>query len=242
MAYSVICFAGFNIGVEHNFPQFENCDEYLSDDKNTDFTVSVNAEDIAKEREISISQCRYERIPYPNYSEKELENTAIYRKIANEIYKYNAVVFHGSAIAVKNQAYLFTAPSGTGKTTHTMLWLKNIPDSFVVNGDKPIIRFFEDGIKVCGTPWSGKENMSKNVCVPLKAVCILERDAQNSISEIPFKDAFSHLLGSTYRPGNRESVLSIISLIKTLGKDVKFYKLQCNMEDSAAQVSFGGMQ
>lgn len=241
METTYLSFAGLKIAVEHNYPQFQEKTEYVTAKCDTDFSVSITPEDIINEREICIKQCAYEGLVYPDYSPDELENTAIYRKIAQKITDYNAVVFHGSAVAVKNSAYLFTAPSGTGKTTHSNLWLENIEGSYIVNGDKPIIRIFEDTIKVCGTPWSGKENLGENICVPLKSICVLTRGKENHIEKISFSDAFSILIGQTYRSPDRIALLKTVKLLETIAKNVKLHRLECNMEKDAAFVSFGGM-
>lgn len=76
-----------------------------------------------------------------------LEETAVYRKIADKMVDYDTFVFHGSVIAVEGQAYLFTAKSGTGKSTHTRLWREMLGDKAVmVNDDKPMLRVTESGV------------------------------------------------------------------------------------------------
>ena len=73
--------------------------------------------------------------------------------------------------------------SGTGKSTHTALWLKNFaPRASIINDDKPAIRIQKDGIFVYGTPWSGKTDQNKNVKVPLQGIAFLERGEENSIT------------------------------------------------------------
>lgn len=241
MKKSLLNFAGLNIEINHSFSQFQDKSEYFSDKVQADFCVAVSSADIEAEREITKKQCAYEGIVYPDYSDAQLENTAIYRKIADNLIRYNAFVFHGSAVAVDNSAYLFTAPSGTGKTTHSRLWLENIEGSFIVNGDKPIIRLIDGKPFACGTPWAGKENYGKNVCVPLKAICLLGRGERNTIEKISLSDAVSFLIGQTYRPKNTADYIATIKLIEKIGKSVGLYKLYCNMEKEAALISFGGM-
>ena len=96
---------------------------------------------------------------------------------------------HGAVVAWKNQGYLFTAPSGTGKSTHLALWKKYLGDQAeVINGDKPILKVTEDEVWVYGTPWAGKEQWQVNKKVALKGICFLERGEKNSIQKI---DSFS---------------------------------------------------
>ena len=205
------------------------------------FTVSIEEQDILDEQRKSMAEAAYEGIVYPGYSAPELESTAIYRKIAAKLPEYDAFVFHGSAVAVGDRAYLFTAKSGTGKTTHTRLWLKNIADSYVVNGDKPIIRLIDNTAYVCGTPWMGKEGYGCNRVVPLAAVCLIDRGQSNRIERVEFQRVYPRLIGQSYRPENGALVVKTVRLLERLGRYVPIYELACNMEDEAAFVAFEGI-
>lgn len=100
--------------------------------------------------------------------------------------------FTCSAVALDGQAYLFTAPSGTGKSTHTRLWREVFGERAVmVNDDKPLIQVREDAIYVCGTPWNGKHNLDSNQKVPIKGICLLERGTVNHIETISAADGVS---------------------------------------------------
>ncbi|MBR7071628.1 MAG: hypothetical protein IKI29_05670, partial [Clostridia bacterium] len=181
--------------------------DYLIDACVADFSVLVEECDIDQEKKIVQSQYHRERKTPPRCSIEELEETVVHRKIAQHLPFYHAFVFHGSAVAVKNRCFIFAAVSGTGKTTHTDLWLKNIPGSFVVNGDKPILRMESDGVYVYGTPWMGKEGMGCNQKVPLHAVCFLSRGKENIIVPCSFSDIVPRFLGQIYRPHHRETIL-----------------------------------
>ncbi len=242
MLTTVINIADLNIKVIHSYPYFKDFSKkYLTDSLLVDFTVSVDQNDIIFEKNKCIEESEYENIPYQNFPDEYLETTAIYRKIAQVLPKYNAIIFHGSAVAVENKAYIFTAKSGTGKTTHTLLWLKNIKNSFIVNGDKPIIRIFDNGIKVCGTPWCGKENLGANVQIPLSSICILNRGETNTIEKITFNDAISMLIGQTYCSPDTEILTETLKTLEKITNNVTLYKLYCNMEDDASLVAFKAM-
>lgn len=236
----IIKLAGIPVEIHTMFDSLVNTDEYETDETPA-FTVTTSEEDIIEEQKKSIAEAYYEGINYPGFSPAELENTAVYRKIATKLPEYDAFVFHGSAVAVGDKAYLFTAKSGTGKTTHTNLWLKNIEGSYIVNGDKPILRIIDGKPFVCGTPWMGKEKHGCNRIVPLHAVCILSRGEENIIEKAGFSDVFPILIGQTYRPPNGALVKKTVSILKKVGESVGFYKLSCNMKDEAAFVSFRGM-
>ena len=232
--------AGISIEIHTLYDSLPYSENYETDETPA-FTVSTTAQDILAEQKKSIAECAYEGIPYPNYAPAELENTAIYRKIAMKLPEYDAFVFHGAAVAVGETAYLFTAKSGTGKTTHTNLWLKNIEGSYIVNGDKPILRMIDGKPYVCGTPWMGKEALGCNKNVPLAAICLLSRGTENHIEKTDFQKMYPRLIGQCYRPPKGALVAKTIKLLERIGKYVPIYELTCNMEDEAAMVAFGGM-
>ena len=133
----------------------------------------------------------------------------IHEMLSSAIINCDTFMMHGAVVAYKEKAYIFTAPSGTGKTTHVRKWLDNLPDAFVVNGDKPFI-ITGDTPMACGSPWCGKERWQTNTQVPLAAIVLMERGEENEIREISFKEAFPGLLRQTYQPKETDK------LIKTL--------------------------
>lgn len=240
--HTEIKMAGLTIAVDHNFKNIDGAPKkFLSENEKVDFSVAVTEADVAFERVKMAKEEETEGLPVRNYSSSELEFTAIYRKIAEKLPEYDAFVFHGAVVAVGDEAYVFAAKSGVGKTTHINLWLKNVPNSFVVDGDKPIIRLIENKPFVCGTPWNGKEKLGTNATVPLKAICLLSRADENRIEKIPFSEALPVLIEQSYRPTLRSSLIKTLSTIRAVGEKTEFYKLYCNMDDEAAIVSYGEM-
>ena len=207
------------------------CKDYRTDDP-ADFEVSITQEDIDRERSGSVSA---------SSSDAYLEELAVYRKISEIMPFYDTVLFHGSVIAVDGKAYMFTASSGTGKSTHTALWRKLFGDrAVVVNDDKPLIHI-SDITTAYGTPYNGKHRLSSNTGVPLKAICILERDDENHIEQITFKEAYSMLVQQVYRPNDVQALQKTLSLVDRLEGSVSFYRLGCNMDISAAKTAYDGM-
>ena len=196
----------------------------------TELSIAVTPEDIEAERK----QSEQEGAKGYSHSDGYLETLAVYRKIVTYMPTLDGFLMHGSVLAKDNRAHIFIAKSGVGKTTHTRLWRKNIPGCYVVNGDKPIIRFLEGIPYACGTPWCGKERMNTDVMVPLESVVLLERARENSIREIPATEAFPVVLQQTYRPPEKETLTKTLSLLQQLSEKVKFYRLGCNMSDEAA--------
>lgn len=176
------------------------------------------------------------------YSDAYLETLALYRKIADQMIAYSTLLFHGSVIAVDGEAYLFTAKSGTGKSTHTKLWRKYFGNRAVmVNDDKPLLKVTGKGVLACGTPWAGKDHLQNNIMVPLKAVCILERDTVNHIEQIRKRDAWKMILQQSYRSDQPAVLSSTIRLAEQIMDKTKLYRLGCNMSMRAVETSYNGM-
>ncbi|MBR6848766.1 MAG: hypothetical protein IKM88_00825, partial [Lachnospiraceae bacterium] len=144
----------------------EYCRDYtLSDTDDCDMEIRITQEDIVYERQKSEQEDIAEGIPIRQFSEEYLETLAVYRKIAEQMPFYDTFLFHGSAIAVDGTGYLFTAKSGTGKSTHTRLWRELLGQrATMINDDKPLIRVNVDGNAVIyGTPWDGKHRLSNPI-------------------------------------------------------------------------------
>lgn len=216
------------------------CQDYLSSGP-PDMTIVVAPEDIDFEKEKSDQEHKIENIPVPAFSAPYLETLAVYRKIAEKMPDWDTFLFHGSCVAAEGKAYLFTAKSGTGKSTHTRLWRKLLGEKAVmVNDDKPLIRVTEEGPVIYGTPWDGKHHLSANVSVPLQAICILERDETNHIQEITKQEALPMLIQQAYRPASAQALVKTLDLINRM--EVRLYRLGCNMDISAAQLSYQTMK
>lgn len=220
----------------------EYCSDYLTSD-NADYSVTTTQEDIYYEREKSAREDEIEGIPIRQFSDSYLEELAVYRKIAEQMISYDTILFHGSVIAVDGVGYLFTAKSGTGKSTHTRLWREYFGDRAVmVNDDKPLLKITDNGVIAYGTPYNGKHRLGSNISVPLKAICVLTRSADNHIEVITRKQAYTILLQQVYRPADMLKMAKTLELVDRLADSVKLYRLGCNMDISAAKVAFEGMQ
>lgn len=218
------------------------CKEYVWDGE-SDFGVTTTLEDIAFERAQSAREDEIEHRQVRHYSDGYLEELAVYRKIAERMLDYKTFLFHSSVIAVDNKAYLFTARSGTGKSTHTRLWRELLGERAVmVNDDKPLIRVGRDGVFVYGTPYNGKHRIGSNICVPLKAVAVLERSETNQIERIELTEAYPILLQQVYRPSDAQKMLITMQLINEFAERTALYRLGCNMEIQAARIAYSGMR
>ena len=220
----------------------EYCADYRTDEE-PEYTVTISAEDIEYERSRSARESEVEGLPVRNYRDSYLEELAVYRKIADKMTDFDTILFHGSVIAVDGKGYLFTAKSGTGKSTHTRLWREYLGERAVmVNDDKPLLYVTESGVIAYGTPYNGKHRLGSNISVPLKALCILTRAQENSIEPVTRAQAYSMLLQQVYRPADVKRLQKTLALIDTLTDSVMLYRLGCNMDISAAKVAYEGMR
>lgn len=219
----------------------EYCSDYQTDEP-ADYSVTTTQADIDFERQKSAREDEIEGIPIRHFSDSYLEELAVYRKIAEKMLDFDTVLFHGSVVAVDDVGYLFTAKSGTGKSTHTRLWREYFGDRAVmVNDDKPLLHI-ADTVTAYGTPYNGKHRLGTNTSVPLKAICILTRSADNHIEPITREQAYTMLLQQVYRPAGMLKMAKTLELVDRLADSVKLYKLDCNMDISAAKIAFEGMQ
>lgn len=238
-----ILLAGHTVEISAFFPSTKQfCVEYLTE-KAPEFQVSISQADIDDERIRSAREDELEGIPVRHFSDAYLETLAVYRKLALGLLNYDVLLFHGSVVAVDGEGYLFTAKSGTGKSTHTRLWRQKFGSRAVmVNDDKPLLIVSAEGVTACGTPWDGKHRLSTNIQVPLKGLCILERSVENHIHPISPKEAFPMLMQQSYRPEDAPRMLRTLALLERLQKTVPLYRLGCNMEQEAAEVAYRGMK
>ena len=184
-----------------------------------------------------------EKQKLPDYPEPFLESLVVYRKLCEYALEHaNGIIFHCSAIMVGDGAYLFTAPSGTGKSTHTRLWRELLGDKAVmINDDKPIIRLIGDELYVYGTPWMGKHNIGNNVRAKLKAICKIRQEKENTIKEISPADMITTILNQTIRPNKIEIMDKLLGLIEKMLDNAGLYSLGCNISKEAAELSYGAM-
>lgn len=175
-----------------------------------------------------------------NHNPAYLEELAVYRKIAEAMPAYGTFLMHGSVIAVDGNAYMFAAPSGTGKSTHARLWREYLGERAVmVNDDKPLLHVENGEVTAYGTPWNGKHHLGANISAPLKGICFLSRGETNSIEPASKSEVYGSLLMQTYRPSDPAAMKLTLSLLDKLTEIVPLYKLRCNMDISAAKTACG---
>ena len=164
---------------------------------------------------------------------------SFYRQLLN----FDGMLIHASAVMMDGRAYLFSAPCGTGKSTHTALWQRVFgPDrARILNDDKPALRLVDGHFYAYGTPWSGKTDLNINECVPLAGICMLSRGEENRIEPFGGSAAVHALLEQTVRPKDPALTGQLLDLMDKLLGQVPVWRMACNMEAQAARVSYEAM-
>ena len=242
MAEFTMTIAGYAARVQSLFestPQYFR--PYLSEDTPV-FFFNVTREDIDFERRFLYEEALEEGFRVRNFPDPFLERAAIQRKFAEVLFDLDILLLHGSTIAVDGNAYLFTAKSGTGKSTHTRLWRETFGGRAVmVNDDKPFLKFTPEGILACGSPWSGKHGLDSNVALPLKGICLLERGAENQIFPLKAADVLVFLQKQCHIPADSRKFPRLLELLEELTRQVPLWRMACTKDPEAAQIAFAAM-
>jgi hypothetical protein len=208
-------------------PQYLSCES-----RSADITIALND---------NFLQCRQKENPHLSFDECEYIWTGIefYRQLLN----YNGMMLHASALAYEGRSYLFSAPCGTGKSTHARLWQEHFgfDNARIINDDKPALRFIDNSFYVYGTPWSGKSEYSLNLKVPLQAICFLEQSTYNWIIKLESKAVLKLILNQTLRPHEEKSMENLLILLDKLIREVPVYKMGCNIDTGAVAIAYEAM-
>ena len=226
--------AELNILIDNKYPLLERmCQDYICADEEADFSVSVSEAEI--EAECSDSETVIGHRASPAYA----ESICIYRAICRKLPEYDAFLFHSSVVECDGLAYAFSATSGTGKSTHTALWLEHFGNrARIINGDKPIFRFVNGKLRAYGTPWCGKEGFNVNADAPLSAVCFIERGSKNEISRIDAGEAVIRMFSQILMPFEEASVDILFPLLEKMLTSLPCFVLKCTISDEAVTVAY----
>ena len=148
---------------------------------------------------------------------------------------FHTLMVHASVIAHDGAGYMFLGRSGTGKSTHSRLWLNHIDDTSLLNDDNPVVRYIDGEAYVYGTPWSGKTPCYKNEHLPLKAVVRLSQAPHNKIMRLAPLQSFASLMPAcSCRRWDGPSVAALHSTVEKVISKVPCWHLECLPDEAAA--------
>ena len=229
--------AGLNIQINNRYDLCRSfCEKYLSYTKTIDFQVTADDLSMAKIREAFIKQGD------TSMNDDVVELNCIHYKIYPKLPLYGRFWLHAAVVELEGAGYAFSAPSGYGKTTHAMLWMKQFAGkAHIVNGDNPIFRKDCGVYYAYGTPFAGKEGYQIKTRVPLRGLCYLKHSDSNAIYRLDPSMAFAELVRSYQTIFTEENQEDYLGLLQDFVETVPVYQLCCNMDSEAALVAYRGM-
>lgn len=231
---SVYNIAGIDVEYDCNFP--------LLCQRSEKYKAAGNVE---PEFRLTLTEEYYEmrRQRSPDTSDEVFEYMGTGTQFYKALLAKDGMMLHASAVAVDGYAYLFSAPCGTGKSTHTMQWQKLFGEekAVIINDDKPAMRKIGGVYYAYGTPFSGKHDISVNKGYPLKGICFISRGETNSIARLPAERALAPLFDQTIRPAEIELMDLLCSRVDDILKCVPVYHLKCNISTDAAELAYKTM-
>lgn len=204
----------------------------INEEVKPDMTIYLSDSFIEKKHEenphLSIADCEY-----------IFTSSVFYTALLH----YGGFMLHSSAVIMDGKAYLFSAPSGTGKSTHTELWQKafGADRARILNDDKPAIRASEDGVFAYGTPWSGKSDLNINMKAPIAGICFIERSEENWIKQLDTNSALAGVLNQTIRPYEMKGMDMLLGHIEKVITTVPVFRMGCNISEEAAIMAYEAM-
>lgn len=220
--------AGLKVGMTPHFPRLIRQSQAYRSVGDPAFNVAPNA----NEQE-ELLKCKE--------TQEAAEYTCCSADFCRKLPDYGRFFLHASAVVLDHRGYLFSAPSGTGKSTHTALWLQEFPGSFLLNDDKPVIWPQKNQITVWGTPFSGKSDKQVNMGVPLQAICFLKRGSENHISQLNEEEALAELLNNTCRPANIGQMNALLDMLEMVVSQIGIFRLECTPSPEAARLAQAAM-
>jgi len=204
----------------------QRCREYITEDKGNGADIIIRAD-------------LYKYDSWPTLS----EDGVIYMESGFQFYfqllMFDGIMLHASAVEYEGKAYLFSGPSGRGKSTHTRLWQKIYGDKVqVFNDDKPALRRIDGKWYAYGTPWAGKHGINRNIKVPLGGICFIKRGQENKISRMDKTKAVQNIIGqSTSKTSDVNKINNLLNSVDKLIREIPIFELECLPDEAAAILS-----
>lgn len=217
--------AGFIFTIDNQFSYMEKlCQDYIVDTPGE--KIWITKKDILRENRDG-----------GKWPEAYLESLAFYRKICERLLEKDILLFHCTALELEGKAYLFTGPSGIGKSTHAKLWRKYFGNKVVmINDDKPLLSIRKEGVIVYGTPYGGKEGLQTNTSTHVSGIVVLHQGLKNTIWRMTEKEAYPFLLNQTYRRNDRDGMIKTMELVRMLSK-LPIYFMECTVSMEAVELA-----
>lgn len=229
--------AGLKVNIKNNGGRTEKqAIPYLAENQNDEQDIDIVI-DVTRER------IKAAMAEHPELNQGDWEYMLTGSDFYTQLLKFDGILLHSSCVVVDGYAYAFAADSGTGKSTHTQLWLKHFGDrAYILNDDKPAIRIINGRVYACGTPWSGKYDYSTPKIVPLAGICFLERSEENWIKKAETVNAVYKIFSQTVRRLGPNAMEKLFDVLENIFSKVNLWDLGCNISDDAVLTSYNAMK
>ena len=207
-------------------------------EKSADHTIELCPEYFEREYRKYVAERKAKNLPYVNKSLFSLY--ILTHRISSYLIKEDYYLFHAACVVVDNEAYLFTAESGVGKSTHAGNWVKYFGERAVLqNDDMPYVHFENDVPYVYGSPYMGSRGQGINASFPIKAICFINRAENNSAVKITDPSQFVKVIRSGMKmPKYMLDRDSVMAFFKKLFTTVNVYDIYCNMDVESAKAAY----
>lgn len=160
-----------------------------------------------------------------------------------ELPQFGGIALHASALEYEGKAYLFSGPSGVGKSTHTRLWQQLFGDAVqIFNDDKPALRFLDGQWYAYGTPWCGKDGINQNKKVPVQGICFLIQGDKNEIQRLSNAEAIGYIMSQTiYSYASAQRTEQLLNVVDKLVRNIPVFIMENVPTEEAARLSFQTM-
>lgn len=229
--------AGLNVAVHNSFDLIEReCEGYVIDrPDHVDFEVRPTDEE--KHRFKSSCLERWGVV----LDDEQTEERIVYARLYGTLPSFGRFWIHAVLVELDGWGYAFSAPSGTGKTTHARIWLREFPGARIVNGDLPVICAHDGAYWGWGTPFCGKEHYQVNCSVPLRGLAFIERGESNAIEPLRPSEAFAYMVNDHHTWMGPENEGRYLDLFQRFVETVPLWRLTANMSPEAAHVARAAM-
>lgn len=221
--------AELNVDIANRGKFIEKLSEkYIADFDTADINIELSDSDIKAE----LTATEYQ------FSADYCEATAVYRKIGYRLPEFDAFILHAATFKYKDRGIALLATSGTGKSSHMQNWMKLFGDEVeIINGDKPVVRIKEGRPLAFGTPWCGKEGLSKNTSVELTDICFIVRGKENKTRLLSGDEIALRLLNQIVIPKGSANIVKTLELINQMINSCRIWEIKCTADISSAKVS-----
>ncbi len=213
--------------IEANYPESEVFfSSFLTEEPETDI-IRVDASEI--------DACRQK---YPLFTNAMGEKAVLKKKMDQLLVRYQAFSIHASALSYQGNAYMFTALSGVGKSTHTQRWCEAFGNKVqIINDDRPYIRIVGNQAYAFSHPQAGKHNRYNNISCPIKVIGKIVRDKENKVRRLSKAEFYPFLVQQVFKTDKPQLTRRIIELVSSAMDQISLYEIHCNLDiDAGARI------